>query len=265
MYIIRKREDFLKLPSGTVFQVISDLNEADIMDGLRVKSDTIGGDFNYFPMWSPVDLELDLIEVPEGVNDLQYLVENPDTHWNIDYSETKRDGMNNRDDEVCYAIYEQSDIEKLIGFIREGAGHAGMIEKRREESVSDEVKLLVADICKRRTELRKEIRTLKGQIKAPYFLSALGTIAVGGEPSLEDKEAIENISRTFTRILTGNPEFAGKDADQKFIDFIAGATGLLIHKYEDRVRIYCHSEIPDLRFDGTRAIDALRPNRKPGA
>lgn len=264
MYILRKRAEFLALPAGTLYQEITDLNDADIMDGLRIKADTCGGDFNYFPMWSPVDLELGLIEVPDGKNDLQYLVENPDVHWEIDYSETKRNGMNNTDEEVCYAIYEQSDIEKFIAFIRAVTGQAGMIEKRRTDAVSEESKNLVSELYKRQPELRKEIRTLKSQLKAPYFLSAVGAIAVGGEPSLEDKEAIENISRTFTRILTGNPEFADKNADQKFADFIAGATGMLIHKYEDRVRIYCYTEVPDLRFDGSKAIDTLRSNRKPG-
>ena len=263
MYICNKREEFLKLPSGTVFRKIS-LPEADLMDGLMIKADTTGTDFNYYPMWDAVDLEYDGHDVPDGMNMITYAVKN-DLPFEIDYHETKRDGLNDRDDETCYAIYEQRDIDKFIAFLQGVTGHAGMIEKRRDDAISEETKNLVAELYKRQPELRKEVRTLKSQLKAPYFLLALGTYATGGEPSLEEKEAIENISRTFTRILTGNPEFADRSADEKFINFIAGSTGLLIHKYEDRVRIYCHTEVPDLRFDGTRAIETLRPNRKPGA
>lgn len=262
MHIIAKREEFLKLPAGTLFRKIS-LPGGDLMDGLMVKADTAGNDFNYYPMWDAVDLEYEGHDVPDGRTMISWAVEH-DLPFEIDYHETKRDGLNDTDDEVCYAIYERADVDKFIAFLQGVTGHAGMIEKRREESISEETKNLVANLYKRQPELRKEVRTLKSQLKAPYFLSAIGTIAVGGEPSAEDKEAVENISRTFTRILTGNPEFADKNADQKFIDFIAGSTGMLIHKYEDRVRIYCYTEVPDLRFDGARAIETLRPNRKPG-
>lgn len=258
---IVKRLDFMALPAGTLYREVTMPDE--FLQDLRVKGETLGtgkddAGWNYIP--------LDQAQITGTFEDPEDIVKgaiDEDREFTMDYKFPNRDGMFNKDNEVRYLVYSRTDAQKLIDFLTLSAEAAEKLEVRRLHSVSEETRELAAKINKEHPELKKELRNLKAQIKAPHWLSAIGSYAVGEEPSEGGKEAIDNISATFTRMLKYDV-FKAKNGIDVFVDYLAGAAGLFVTADPDYVKIFVYDEVPDIKFTGNKAIDRLKPNRKVG-
>jgi hypothetical protein len=258
---IVKRLEFMALPAGTLYREVR-MPDENLQD-LRVKGETLGtgkddGGWNY----TPLD-QAQITGTFENPEDIIAEAIADDREFTMDYKFPNRDGMFHKDNEVLYMVYSRTDAQKLIDFLTVAADAAEKLETRRAHSVSEETRELAARINKEHPELKKELRNLKSQLKAPHWLSAIGSIAVGEEPTEGGKEAIDNISATITRMLKFDVFKTNGGVDQ-FVDYLAGAAGFFVTADPDLVKIFVYDEVPDIKFTGNKAIDRLKPNRKVG-
>lgn len=258
---IIKRLEFMALPAGTLYHEVRMPDE--VLQELRVKGETLGtgkddGGWNYTP--------LDQAQITGTFENPEDIIEeaiSDDREFTMDYKWPQRDGMFNKDSEVLYMVYSRSDAQRLIDFLTLSANASEKLEVRRLHSVSEETRELAARVNKDNPELKKELRNLKSQIKAPHWLSAIGSYAVGEEPTEGGKEAIDNISATFTRMLKFDI-FKANNGIETFVDYLAGAAGFFVTPDPDLDKIFVYDEVPDIKFTGLKAIDRLKPNRKVG-
>lgn len=99
------RDEFLKLPKGTLFAKF----QPNVFDDYCIKDETIGDiDFFYSPLWPQLDTEdsnqTDLM--------LDELINDPNLSKPVVYNNLFRDGC--FDEDQLFAVFDASDVKALI-------------------------------------------------------------------------------------------------------------------------------------------------------